>query len=288
MKRNPILRIFWVLGLVFIITWSLAPVLVGFTTSISTQAEISSIPTHWWPANPTLASYRALLLNEPQKLAGMNIGSEYKSFGKSMVNSIVVTIESVIVMLVTTVLAAYAFARLRFPGRLAFYYSTIGTLILPLFVLVAPLFQLIAKLGWMDTQIGLVTIYFSALAPLALWLFYNFVREIPIEPEEAALMDGCNHAQAFFQIVLPQMRSAIAALTAILLLSVWGQFLIPLLFAPTLNTKPVTVLITEFVGKYARNVPMISAAGMLALLPPAIVAIILNRHIRGVLSGWGG
>ena len=116
-----------------------------------------------------------------------------------MVNTLVVTMESVIVMLVTTILAAYAFARLRFPGRLAFYYSTIGTLLLPLFVLVVPLFQLIANIGWMDTQVGLVTVYFSALAPLSLWLFYNFVREIPIEPEEAALIDGCNHFQAFFK-----------------------------------------------------------------------------------------
>jgi len=263
-------------------------VLVGFLTSISTQAEISSVPAIWWPKNPTLDSYRALILNETQQLAGMNIESEYKSFGKSMLNTVVVNIETVIVILVTTILAAYAFARLRFPGRLTFYYSTIGTLILPLFVLVVPLFQFIANIGWMDTQIGLVIVYFSALAPLALWLFYNFVREIPIEPEEAALIDGCNHLQAFIQIVLPQMRSAVAALTAILMLSVWGEFLVPLLFAPTLNTKPITVLITEFVGKYARNVPMISAAGMLALIPPAIVAIILNRHIRGVLSGWGG
>jgi len=288
MKRHPILWAFWVLGLVFIIFWSLAPVMVGFTTSISTQAEISSVPTHWWPINPTLDSYRGLLLNETQLLAGMPIESEYKFFGKSMLNAVVVTVESVLVILVTSILAAYAFARLRFPGRLFVYYATIGTLILPLFVLVAPLFQLIAKFGWMDTQIGLVTIYFSALAPLALWLFFNFVREIPIEPEEAALIDGCNHFQAFYLVVLPQMRSGIAAMTAILMLSVWGQFLVPLLFAPTLNTKPVTVLITEFVGKYSRNVPMISAAGMLALIPPAIVAILLNRHIRGILSGWGG
>ncbi len=288
MKRHPILRVFWILGLAFIIIWSLAPIMVGFTTSISTQAEISSVPANWWPKHPTLGSYQALLFNKTQVLAGMNIESEYKSFGKSMLNTIIVNIESVAVILVTTILAAYAFARLRFPGRLAFYYSTIGTLILPLFVLVVPLFKLIANVGWMDTQAGLVTVYLSALAPLALWLFYNFVREIPSEPEEAALLDGCNHVQTFFKIVLPQMRSAIAALTAILMLSVWGEFIVPLLFAPTLNTKPITVLITEFVGKYARNVPMISAAGMLALIPPAIVAIILNRHIRGVLSGWGG
>jgi multiple sugar transport system permease protein len=288
MRKAPLLAALQLLGIIFVVVWSLAPVLVGFITSISTQVEISAVPARWWPKEPTLGSYRGLLVNEPQMLVGMPIESEYKSFGKSMLNTVIVTVESVVVILITTILAAYAFARLRFPGRLLIYYATIGTLILPLFVLVAPLFQLISQLGWMDTQIGLTVIYFSALAPLALWLFYNFVREIPIEPEEAALIDGCNHFQAFYRIMLPQMSSGIAAMTAILMLSVWGQFLVPLLFAQTLATKPVTVLITEFVGKYARNIPMISAAGMLALIPPAVVAIILNRHIRGILTGWGG
>ena len=81
------------------------------------------------------------------------------------------------------------------------------------------------------------------------------------------------------------MRSGIAALSAIVMLSVWGEFLIPLLLTSTSASKPVTVLISEYVGKYTTNYPLLAAAGVLALLPPAVVALVLNRHIRGMLSG---
>jgi multiple sugar transport system permease protein len=81
------------------------------------------------------------------------------------------------------------------------------------------------------------------------------------------------------------MGSGIAAISAILVLSVWGEFLIPLLLTSTLNAKPVTVLITEYVGKYTTNYPILAAAGVLALLPPAVVALILNRRITGMLAG---
>jgi multiple sugar transport system permease protein len=81
------------------------------------------------------------------------------------------------------------------------------------------------------------------------------------------------------------MGSGIAALAAILVLSVWGEFLIPLLLTSTMNAKPVTVLITEFVGKYTTNYPILAAGGVLALLPPALVALVLNRRITGMLAG---
>jgi multiple sugar transport system permease protein len=121
-----------------------------------------------------------------------------------------------------------------------------------------------------------------------MWLLYNHCRDLPPEPEEAALMDGCTRWQAFRMVVLPQMRSGIAALAAIVMLLTYGQFLIPLLLGSTPSTTPVTVLITEFVGKYTTNYPILAAAGVIAVLPPAIIALLLNRHIRGMLSGATG
>ena len=88
-----------------------------------------------------------------------------------------------------------------------------------------------------------------------------------------------------WRIVVPQMSSGIAALAAIVMLAVWGEFLIPLLLTSTLNSKTVTVVIPEFVGKYTTNYPLLAAAGVLAVLPPAIVALVLNRYIRGMLHG---
>jgi multiple sugar transport system permease protein len=172
-----------------------------------------------------------------------------------------------------------------FRGSKYLLWLVLGTLVLPLFTLVVALFRLMVQLNLINTQLGLDLVYLSSVAPLAIWLFYNHCKELPTEPEEAALIDGCTRWQAFRKVVLPQMRSGIAAVTAIVMLLVYGQFLIPLLLGGSPSTKPVTVLITEFIGKYTTNYPLLAAGGVIALLPPVIVALVLNRHIRGMLSG---
>jgi multiple sugar transport system permease protein len=136
-----------------------------------------------------------------------------------------------------------------------------------------------------DTKRGLILVFIATQSPLATWLLYTQVRELPHEPEEAALIDGCRRWQAFLRVVVPQMSSGIAAVAAIIVLSVWGEFLIPLLLTSTMNAKPVTVLITEYVGKYTTNYPILAAAGVLALIPPAILALVLNKRITGMLAG---
>ena len=272
-------------GVLAIVAWSLGPVAIGLVTSLSTEADVQAVPAHWLPDTPTLSNYQALLGGDTVQ-GGIRTPSEVKAFGSAMANTAVVTVEAVVACVIVSVFAGYAFSRLRFFGRRAAFVALVVTLEVPVFALLAPLFQLMAGAHLIDTQVGLVLVYVSAQAPLAVWLLYNYCRELPIEPEEAALIDGCGRFAVFWRIALPQMRSGIAAVSAIVMLSVWGQFLVPLLFAPTIATKPVTVLITEFVGKYNSNQPLIVAAGMLALVPPAIVAILLNKQIRGMLSGW--
>jgi multiple sugar transport system permease protein len=150
---------------------------------------------------------------------------------------------------------------------------------------VIALFRLMADAHLIDHKLGLVLVFAATQTPLALLLMRNYIAELPLEPEEAALIDGCTRWQAFWRVVVPQMSSGIAALAAIVMLAVWGEFLIPLLLTSTLNSKTVTVVIPEFVGKYTTNYPLLAAAGVLAVLPPAIVALVLNRHIRGMLHG---
>ncbi len=161
----------------------------------------------------------------------------------------------------------------------------VGTMIVPIFVVVIVAVQADGERPPDRHQEGLVLVFVATLTPLATWLLYTQVREMPAEPEEAALIDGCRRWQAFVRVVIPQMSSGIAAVAAILVLSVWGEFLIPLLLTQTQNAKPVTVLITEYVGKYTTNYPILAAAGVLALIPPALLALALNKRITGMLAG---
>jgi multiple sugar transport system permease protein len=285
-RRSRFGRIVRAVVVGIVLLWSLGPVLLGVLTSLSTQAEVQA--GQWLPTSWNVSGYRALLSSGGAQTTNGFVPSEISAFGHAMLNSALITLETTALLLTLAVMAAYAFSRLRFPGRRVMFGSLVATLIVPALAVIVPLWRVMANLHLIGTQGGLLLIYVSANAPLAVWLLYIHVRELPVAVEEAALADGCTRFQAFRLVVLPQMRGGIAAVAAIMALSVWGEFFIPLLFAPTAATKPVTVLITEFVGKYTTNQPLLAAAGIITLVPPAVVAVLLSRQIRGLLSGWHG
>lgn len=284
MTRSPAARLLRTVAIAAIVLWSLAPIGLGVATSLSTQADVQAVPARWLPQHATLDPYRWLLGGTGDSRAGGTV-SESGAFAQAMVNSASITLMSTLAILCVAISAGYAFARLRFPGRGALFWAIVATTVVPVFTVVIALFGLMADAHLIDHKLGLVLVFVSTTTPLAMWLVHNHVQELPTEPEEAALIDGCTRWQAFWHVVVPQMRSGIAALSAILVLSVWGEFLIPLLLTSTSASKPVTVLISEYVGKYTTNYPLLAAAGVLALLPPAVVALVLDRHIRGLLSG---
>lgn len=283
MKPSRPSRIVRLLAVIAILAWSLGPVAVGVLTSLSSQTDVEAVPARWIPHHFSTNAYQALITGANTSTG--NTAADASAFGASLLSSIEITVEATLATLVVSVLAGYAFSRLQFRGSKVLLWAVLATLVVPLFTLVVALFKLMVQLHLINTQIGLDLVYLSSLAPLAIWLFHNYCRELPLEPEEAALIDGCTRWQAFRKVVLPQMRSGIAATAAIIMLLVYGQFLIPLLLGSSSSTTPVTVLITDFVGKYTTNYPLLAAAGVLALLPPAIMALGLNRHIRGMLSG---
>jgi multiple sugar transport system permease protein len=282
--RSPAARIGRAVAIAAIVLWSLGPVALGVITSFSTQADVGAVPARWLPRQPTLDAYHSLLGGTGSARAGGTV-AESGAFAHAMWNSAATTAMSTVAILCVSIGAGYAFSRLRFRGRRLLFWGIVATMIVPVFTIVIALFRLMADAHLIDHKLGLVLVFVSTQTPLAMWLLHNHVKELPAEPEEAALIDGCTRWQAFWRVVLPQMTSGIAALSAIIMLAVWGEFLIPLLLTSTSASKTVTVLIPEYVGKYTTNYPLLAAAGVLALLPPAVVALVLNRHIRGMLSG---
>jgi len=272
------------LSIAWIVAWSLGPIVVGLVTSLSSQTDVRAVPARWVPHEVTVQAYRELLLGTSSQHAGGTV-TEAGVFSQAMLVSTEVAAISTALILIVSTMAAYAFGRLRFRLGRTLFYAVLTTMLVPVFVVAVTLFQVMADLHLIDTKRGLTVVFLATLSPLATWLLYNHVREMDTGPEEAALVDGCRRWQAFLRVVVPQMGSAIAAVAAIVALSVWGEFLIPLLLTSTQNAKPVTVLITEYVGKYTTNYPILAAAGVLALLPPALLALVLNRRISSVMAG---
>jgi ABC-type glycerol-3-phosphate transport system permease component len=284
MKEALGTRALKLVAIVWIVAWSLGPIAVGIVTSISSRRDVRAVPARWVPNEFTLDSYRALLEGTSSQRSGGTV-TEAGVFSHAMWASAQVALMATAATLVVGTMAAYAFGRLRFRLGRTLFYAVLATMLVPVFVVAVTLFKVMADLHLIDTKRGLALVFVATLSPLATWLLYNHVREMDIGPEEAALVDGCRRWQAFVRVVVPQMSGAIAAIAAIIALSVWGEFLIPLLLTSTQNSKPVTVLITEYVGKYTTNYPIVAAAGVLALLPPALLALILNRRITSVMAG---
>ena len=280
MKRSRAGRIVRALTIVFVVSWSAAPIYAGLVTSLSRQTEVQAVPAHWWPSPVSLDAYRDILPG-----AG-GPTTEAPAFMRAMLNSVEIAGGATVLILLLSVASGYAFNRLRFRGRRVLLAAIVGTLVIPLFAVIVPLFRIMSNWHLIDTRPGLLLLYVTAYAPLGIWLFYNYAAALPAEIEEAALVDGCSRVQALLRVLVPQMIPGIAALGAILLLSTWGEFLIPLIFATTSDTHPVTVTITDFVGKYTVDIPLMMSAGIMSLIPPAVVAFFLNRHIRSMLAGW--
>jgi multiple sugar transport system permease protein len=285
MRRETLAaRVVKAVAIAWILAWSLGPIAIGLVTSISSQTDVRAVPARWVPHNLSLDAYRQLLEGTSSQHAGGTV-TEAGVFGQAMRASAEVALTATVVTLIVATMAAYAFGRLRFRLGRTLFLGVLATMLVPVFVVAVTLFQVMANAHLIDTKRGLTLVFVATLSPLATWLLYNHVREMDIGPEEAALVDGCRRWQAFVRVVVPQMGSAIAAVAAITALSVWGEFLIPLLLTSTSNSKPVTVLITEYVGKYTTNYPILAAAGVLALLPPALLALLLNRRITSVMAG---
>ncbi len=277
-------RAFRTISIAWIVAWSLGPIVIGVVTSISSQPDVRAVPARWIPHTVSLDAYRQLLQGSSSTRSGGTV-TEAGVFGHAMWASAQVALMSTVLTLVVAAMAAYAFGRLRFRFGHTLFIAVLATMLVPVFVVAVTLFKVMADAQLIDTKRGLTLVFVATLTPLATWLLYNHVREMDVGPEEAALVDGCRRWQAFVRVVVPQMGSALAAVAAIVALSVWGEFLIPLLLTSTENSKPVTVLITEYVGKYTTNYTILAAAGVLALLPPALLVLLLNRRITSVMAG---
>jgi multiple sugar transport system permease protein len=271
-------------AVVAIVVWTLGPIAVGVVTSLSTQTEVQAQPTEWIPHHFTAGAYGDLIQGTSAQQAGGTV-TEAGDYLTAVGNSAITAVLATVITLTSTTLAAYSLSRLQGRFGQVVLVCLVGSMVLPLMTIVLVLYRLLADLRLLDTKPGLILVFVSTLSPLSLWLIYNQLQDLPREPEEAALIDGCTRLQCLWRVVLPQMRSGIVAVAAILGLYIWGEFLTPLIVTSTLRSETVTVLIPEYIGRYTANFPLVAAAGVLAIIPAAVLTVAMSRQIRGALSG---
>lgn len=282
MKSTIAYRMMIWTGVVVLLIWSLGPIYWTIASSVTPSDDFSTRPINFFPQHFTLDHYSRLLGINIARIGGVEV---FKQFRAALLNSVVTSIAATLLCVAISALGAYAFTRLQFPGRKVLFVAVVATLAIPAYAVLIPLYQIMIKLHLVDTYVGVSLIYVSAFLPLSLWLLRSVFEALPIALEEAAQLDGAGRLYIFFNIVLPLAGPGLTAAAILTFLGAWGQYLVPLIFSPQ-ATKPLTVLIPEFVTKNFIDYGLITASGSIAIVIPALVVIFLNRYlVSGLLAG---
>lgn len=246
------------------------PIFLMFLTSFKLQVDIlSSKPS--WIFIPTLDNYETIFTR--------------LKFSRYLVNSIITGVGATVLTLLTAGMAAYALARMRFPGRGLLANTTLIIRMVPPAVLAIPIFALWGQWGIKDGRIGLVLFYTALNLPFTIWLLIGFLKQIPVELEEAAIVDGANAFQTFFQIILPLMRSGLAVAAIFAFRIAWNEFILALILTNR-NTRTLPVQLTLFLTEQGVEWGNVTAMGSILVIPPLLLTFFSARQIiAGLTAG---
>jgi raffinose/stachyose/melibiose transport system permease protein len=211
---------------------------------------------------------------------------ETASLSTYFVNSLGVTVASVVLCVAVSATAAYALSRWRFRGRALLAAFFIAGLMIPAKLGLLPVFYLYQSWGLIDSRIGLVLLYAASGIPFSVFVIMGFMRGLPVELEEAARLDGANEGRMFTAVALPLMRPALAVATVFQFAPTWNDFFYPLVLMRSDEKYTVPVGLTRFFGEYAADRATLFAGLVIALVPLAVVFALATRHIiSGLTAG---
>jgi len=207
-----------------------------------------------------------------------------KDFIPAITNSAIVTISVVLISLVLGVLTAYAYSRFRFKGRGPLLNLTLFTQMIPPIALIIPMYVIFKAMNLMNNRGTLIVIYLSLVLPYLIWIMKSYIDGIPKDLEEAAMIDGCSKLGSFITVVIPVISTGLAATVIFAFIITWNEFFYAFSLTKTLDAKTLPVLIYDFNSKFGADYVMSATAGVIASLPPVLVALIFQKYIISGLS----
>lgn len=247
------------------------PVIWGVLTSFKTERDVLAYPPVWI-FTPTLDNYRAVL-------------SGADSILPNLWSSIVVSSTATLLTMLFAVPAAYAIARLKYPGKQTSGFYVLVTQMLPPVGLVIPYYLVLQRIGGLDTYSGLILIFLTFSLPFAIWLMVSYFEDIPLEMEEAALLDRAGRLRALWYVILPQVRGGIAVTTIFVFLNSWNEFMFSVLLGGN-RVRPVTVAMFNFISVEQTQWARLAAAAIVAMAPVILIGLAAQRHIvKGLTVG---
>jgi multiple sugar transport system permease protein len=272
-------RFFLYLAVAGIVVWTIAPYIWLIISSFSFKIDLLTVPLRWIPSRLTLENYYSLFFMRGSESVNARL------FIHSLGNSAFVSATTMFICLILGVLAAYAIARLRFKGSNLMVYMMMATQLVPPIVLVVPMYVIMRRFDLLDKRMGLIVVDISIVLPLVIWLMRGYFVSIPSELEDAARIDGCTHLGALVRVILPLSGPGLVSVMIFAFIAAWNEYLYAFIFT-NVDAKTLPVLIGEFSTKLGLEYLRIAAAGVLASLPPVILALVFQRFIiRGLTAG---
>lgn len=255
--------------------FTLAPLIWLVIMSISSPKDLTTVPLNWVPSELDFSRYVQLFDWED--------GSG-KRFLMALRNSILTSGGATLVALTLAIPAAYAFSRRQAPMLLLFLF--LATIMMPPITYVLPLYQTFGNFGLLNNIITLLAVYCALLLPFAVWLMKSNFDVLPVEIEHAAFIEGASTQFTLRRVVLPLVAPAIVATAMLSFLVAWDEFFYALIFTSDLSSKTLPIAIADFAAGRVTDYGVIAAVGVLATLPPAILAVFFQRFIvSGLVAG---
>jgi len=254
--------------LILIVIIYLSPLYWIFTTAFKSRAEMFSNIF-------TISKFT---------LENFEEASRYGAF-EAIKNSIIVTVGGVILALILSVFAAYAFSRFPVKGKNILMFYILSTRMMPPIALVIPIFIMFQKIGLKGTYAGLILMYATISLPFSIWMIKSFIDDIPRDVDQAALLDGHSLSYILFKIIIPMVMPGIIASMVFAAITIWNEFVFALLLS-SLDTRPTSVLLSSIRGERGFNWGRIAAIEVVYILPIIIFVFLVQKHLlRGLTFG---
>ncbi len=271
-----------VYGLVLLVAlWLVGPFLWLFVTSISFQRNLLARPLAFVPPEVTFDNYRMVL-----GLVRFHAEAQAAKILPSMLNSLIVAGVVTAVNLAVGTTAGYAYARYRFPLKLASLFALLFTRMLPTVVLVPAYFLLFKALGLQNTLTGLTLAYCSFTLPFTIWIMKAYFETIPADLDKSALVDGCNRLQAYYRVVLPVSGPGLVAGGAFTFMLCWNEFIVAQVLNTKLGTTTLPPVIAGMNAQINIDYSVIAASGFLGALPAVLLVLLFQKYmVQGLTAG---
>ncbi len=272
-KKKKIIKIIRTLIVAFVVLLMLLPVFIMISTSLKTYTDITLWPPKWIPDNIQWGNYYEVLVGD-------------KSIGRPFINSLVVSISTSTICVLLGAVAAFSVTRFKFVGREVFLFIIICTQMFSAVILVNPMYVIFRDLGLLNTRFALIASNTASSLPMAVWLLYSYMSAIPIDMEEAAMIDGCSRLKAAIKVLFPLVIPGMITTGLFSFISSWGNIIYVQSFITDSNLRTISIALTDFESLYKTSWETQMAASVVSIIPVFIIFIFIQKHlVKGIISG---